>query len=463
MRFDCHKNICWISLVLVLCGGRILAQDGSKAAAHNVSLTLIPPSPVTDQVTLDIRAAIYNSGNHPEEFLATFYLDDETEGKLLHQERVRVDPGSPKGLRFRWSTKNQAGNHKILLVCRSPHMTFCTKRVLQVLASDVRSTRTIDGSFMGFYHWSEDEGKYWNADIRTMSDNQWKELVNAQHELSMSVIIIQEVFRNQMYVDQHSIERDGYKGLAYYPSSLFPGRMPITASDPVEAVLEQADTNGMQVFIGVGMYAWFDFSKGSLQWHKKVARELWDRYGHHPSFYGWYVSEEMDGGLGTGQQRQNIVAFFHEFSSFVHGLAPDKPVMLATNSQHLRGAEEAYHRLLPDLDILCTFGFHRMPAGDLTGEEAAALLQKLCDTASTHLWLDMEVFDFGVGNALIPRSINGVLSDMRRFPGFEKIVCYQFPGLLSSPAMSIHPGGEQTVKLFLAYKDYLSGLLQTKK
>src|SRR5438067_7694883 len=106
---------------------------------------------------------------------------------------------------------------------------------------------------MGFYHWSETEGKHWNADIRTMTDNQWRELIDAQHELGMDIIVMQEVFRNQMYVDQHHIEKEGYKGFSYYPSHLFPGRMPITSQDPVEAVLSEADKNGMSVFVAVGL------------------------------------------------------------------------------------------------------------------------------------------------------------------------------------------------------------------
>jgi hypothetical protein len=269
-------------------------------------------------------------------------------------------------------------------------------------------------------------------------------------------------------VDSNRIEKDGYKGLAFYPSKLFPGRMPITAVDPVEDVLSEADKNGMQVFVAVGLYAWFDFSKGSLEWHKKVAKELWERYGRHPSFYGWYVSEEMDGGLGNAHQRKDIVDFFRKFSVFIHKLTPGKPIMLATNSQHIRGAEETYKKLLPNLDILCTFGFHRMPKGDYTGEQAADALQKLCNAASTHLWLDMEVFTFehgapGTLDALVPRPINGLLSDLHRFPNFEKIICYQFPGLMNSPAMSIKPGGENTVKLFLDYKKYLDTMGFAKK
>ena len=166
----------------------------------------------------------------------------------------------------------------------------------------------------------------------------------------------------------------------------------------------------------------------------------------------------MDGGLGDEKHREQIVYFFKEFSKYVKNLAPEKPVMLATNSHSVRTAKATYAKLLPYLDILCPFGFHRMPKTDYTGEEVAAVLQKLCDDASTHLWMDMEVFDFAENNALVPRPIGGLLSDLHRFPNFEKILCYQFTGLLNSPDMSIKPGGPNTVKLYLDYKQYLDSI-----
>ena len=75
----------------------------------------------------------------------------------------------------------------------------------------------------------------------------------------------------------------------------------------------------------------------------------------------------------------------------------------------------------------------------------------------------MEVFDFengvpGTLDALVPRPIKGLLSDLHRFPNFEKILCYQYPGLMNSPGMSIKPGGENTVQLFLDYKKYLKDM-----
>ncbi|HEV2318955.1 MAG TPA: DUF4434 domain-containing protein, partial [Verrucomicrobiae bacterium] len=257
---------------------------------------------------------------------------------------------------------------------------------------------------------------------------------------------------------EHHIETEGYHGTAYYPSSLFPGRMPIASRDPLEAILSEADKLGMQVLPGVGIYAFFDYSQGSLEWHEKVARELWTRYGHHPSFYGWYISEEKTGSLGDAAERQEIVTFFQQLTPYLHKLAPDKPDMLAINCFGLRGAEDTYRKLLPNVDILCPFGFDRMPAGDETSAQAANLLQSLCDAAGCHLWMDMESFEFRNGIELYPRPINDLVSDLLRFPNFEKILHYQFPGMMSSPSMSRQPGGPASVNLYEDYLRYYNNL-----
>ena len=86
-----------------------------------------------------------------------------------------------------------------------------------------------------------------------------------------------------------------------------------------------------------------------------------------------------------------------------------------------------------------------------------AVFQSLCDAAGTHLWMDVESFVFRNGVELHPRPIEGLISDFRRFPNFERILHYQFPGRMSSPEMSRKPGGEPSVKLYLDYKKWLEG------
>ena len=428
---------------------------------NSCSLTLIPPSPVSENITVSIRGAIRNNNDHKQTVETAVYLDYESDSTLLYRKTIVVQPHNAAGINFDWPVKNHIGNHQILFTNKKDGKIKRAVQPITILPSETRSVNTIDGAWFGFYHWSEQEGLLWNDELKKMSENQWREQVRAMNDIGMNIIVAQEMFRNQMYVEEHTIVHDGYNGKAFYPSGLYPGRMPITAQDPLESIMLEADERKMHVFVGVGLYAWFDFTKSSLEWHKEIANELWDRYGHHPSFYGWYISEEVPGRLSANSektiskiQQKEIVHFFKEFQKHVRTFAPDKPVMLATNAYQINDGIEFYPKLLKYLDILCPFGFHRMPDGDLSGEEAAALLQKLCDDAGTHLWMDMEAFLFGKEKELYPRPIEGLISDLNRFQNFEKILCYQFPGLFNAPWASRKPGGKETVKLYMDYRDY---------
>jgi hypothetical protein len=420
-------------------------------------LTLLPPSPVSEKVPVSVRVGVVAGAGDAIPARVDLYLDAEGERRFLASWTPPEDAGLSMLFEYKLDTRGMGGHHRITAVLSFAGAPPCRcEKPLQVVESRHRSTGRIDGAFVGFYHWSEQEGRLWNAELARMTDADWRDMMRAQHEIGMDIVVPQEAFRNQLYVGEHAIPQRGYDGRGFYPSHLHPGRMEIACGDPMEAVLGAADELGMAVFLPVGMYAWFDFTEHSLAWHREVARELWQRYGHHRSVYGFYVSEEVGGDLGScAARREEVVSFFAGFRAFVRGFAPDKPVMLATNCHSVSTALPWYPRLLSSLDILCPFGFQRMPPDDLTGEEAAALLQSLCDHAGCRLWMDLEAFSFHPDGALYPRPMADLVDAFRRYPMFEKVVCYQFPGLFSAPWARIQPGGRDTVRLFEEYSAYL--------
>jgi hypothetical protein len=454
-------------LALLLFSIQLLSCTTQNEKAAAISLTLIPPTTITNKVDLDIRAGITNSGSESESFDVIFYRNDETEANVLFQTRIEVPANGAEYVKFVMPTVDRVGKNTIILKVQHDDFVVKKEKIVDVIDSDVRSTKAIGGAWISFYHWSEEEGKNWNPEIKKMTDAQWKEMVGSMNELGMNIIVIQESFRNQEYVGKHTIEKTGYKGKAFYPSKLYPDKMPLTANDPVEAVMTEADKRGMHVFVGVGMYAWFDYTTGSLEWHKAVAKELWEMYGHHPSFYGFYVSEEGMGSLDCFEtdrlkqveRRQEVLNFFKAFRPFCKQLAPDKPVMFAPNGWGVGRAGNAYDELLQYVDIISPFAFSRMPEGDLTGEQAITLLQQFCDRANAHLWLDLEAFLIHEKEGyLYPRPIGEIQKDLAVYNHFEKVICYQYPGVFNSPEASVRVGEASTVKLFRQYQHYLDSL-----
>lgn len=453
------KQIKLLSLILLFFQISVLAEE-------TIDLTLIPPTTVTNKVDLDVRVGVKNNGDSSKYMTIMVYIHKETKKNLLYKSTLKVGANKSGVIKFNLPTYDKVGKNKIIAVVEGKNFSKKITKQIEVIESNVRSVRTIDGAWLGIYHWSETEGKHWNNDIKLMTESQWKEMVQAMHKVNMDIVVIQEVFRNQHYVGKHNQSVENYDGKAFYPSKLYNSRAQVAAHDPIEAILSEADKLGMHIFLGVGAFAWFDFTKESLEWHKVVAKELWEMYGHHSSFYGFYVSEESGGGLDNGEKdeatrlkrKTDIVVFFKEFKEYCHQFAPSKPIMMATNSMNVPVGLDTYPQLLSYLDILCPFGFARMPKNDLTGMEAANLLQKLCDDAGSHLWFDLEAFLFNKDMSLYPRPMKEILNDLNLFDNFEKILCYQFPGVFNDPEMSIRVGELRTIELFNDYLAYLKGL-----
>lgn len=450
----------WFPVAKVLAAGPPAVFSGRE-----IDLTLIPPSCITEMVPLDVRAGLKNRTEEKKTYRVSFYLNRESEPDLLYRQPVEVEGGGAACVRFQLPVRGLSGRQVILLCVETGGRTRRLRKTIDIVPSDVRSTKRIGGAYLGFYHWSEEEGKYWNPDLRRLDDDGWRSLVRSMHRLGMDILVVQETFRNQAYVGQHALTADSYPGKAFYPSKLYPSRMPLAARDPLEAVLSEADRLGMQVFVGVGLFAWFDFSPESLVWHKRVAQELWEMYGEHESFYGFYLSEESAGNLDNGAsdlatrtlRKKAIVNFFGGMKAWCEQLAPGKPLMLSTNSMEVPAGADTYPELLKHLDILCPFGFARMPPSDLTGPEAARLLQGFCDAAGAHLWFDLEAFLFNEDRSLYPRDLEGIVRDLQLFDGFEKVLCYQYPGVFSDPA-GVRIGEEKTVVLYRRYREYLEKL-----
>jgi len=437
----------------------------------HIDLTLIPPGRVTDKINLDIRCGIVNNRAVAQQMKTSVYLNEVCPDSLLYYSLITLPPNGSKELRVDLSTAGLVGDNNVVFIVSTSDGEYQINKVFTVVPSDIRSTRLIDGAFVGLYHWSEEEGKHWNRDIRQVTCDQWREIIRSMHDVGMDIVVLQELFRNQAYVGKHSITTENYSGRAFYPSNLYSGRMDISCADPVEVILSECDALGMHVMMGVGMFAWFDFTDESLKWHEMVCRELWDMYGHHPSFYAFYISEECAGNLYNNEtepamqqkRKVEIANFFREYKQYTSSFAPAKPVMLATNSMGLLQGADGYPALLENLDILCPFGFARMPEEDLMGKEAADMLQGFCDKAGSHLWFDLEAFLFNPDQSLSPRPIKEIVSDLQMFENFEKVICYQYPGVFNDPRMSVRIGEKNTVDLYKKYKVYREKVLKKKK
>ena len=118
---------------------------------------------------------------------------------------------------------------------------------------------------------------------------------------------------------------------AIYPSA-FAHAQP--ASDQIQAMLSWADLYGMQIYLG-SVQTFNDWTTG-LEFNamrscdKAVAQELYQNYGSHPSFSGFYFTQEVWLNwvkyYGSGYYG---ITLPQQFVSDVAAVAPGKVVMAA--------------------------------------------------------------------------------------------------------------------------------------
>lgn len=111
-----------------------------------------------------------------------------------------------------------------------------------------------------------------------------------------------------------------------------------TTTDVVGTGLSAADPAGVSVYVGLQTNPdWFVKHADDPAWlsnqatiANQIATEIWQLYGTHTSFAGWYVPFEVDNFFFLSQASwDNLVTFLSTVVNNLHALSPGKPVILS--------------------------------------------------------------------------------------------------------------------------------------
>jgi hypothetical protein len=195
----------------------------------------------------------------------------------------------------------------------------------------------------------------------------------------------------------------GWGEKVYYPSKIL--KKPCK-NDWIELAFRMAGERGIQVVLSGIPYTYNDqFTGGTwnpeldLEINKKVYRELFDRYGHHANFWGWYIPHET----GDRTHRGNIMVILEGLPGFLKELSPDKIVSFSPwfPSRITLGEEEAMTpsetaaewdtilSLITGIDIF-VFQDSTAPLDELTDYFAA--IKPVFDKHEVELWAVIELF-----------------------------------------------------------------------
>lgn len=215
--------------------------------------------------------------------------------------------------------------------------------------------------------------------------------------------------------------------------------------DLVELFLTLADKYDMRFFFGLydSGYWWHigEFQK-EINVNNALIDEVWAKYGHHKSFQGWYLCQEVS------QRIRSISKIFAEMgkhakevsgglptmiSPYIHGIKTDQ-VMGGDTAITYEEHERQWNEILADLDG--SVDIMAFQDGQVDYQELYQFLcinKKLADRYGIHCWTNVESFDRDMPIRFLPIKWEKLLHklEMARLAGMEDVITFEFSHFMS--------------------------------
>ncbi|MBD5366838.1 MAG: DUF4434 domain-containing protein [Bacteroides sp.] len=215
--------------------------------------------------------------------------------------------------------------------------------------------------------------------------------------------------------------------------------------DLVEMFLTLADRHDMRFFFGFydsGYYWHIGDYQHEVDLNRALIDEVWAKYGHHKSFQGWYMSQEVS------RRTRNVSKIYAELgrhckdisgglttmvSPYIHGVKTDQVMggdKATTVEEHEKEWDEILGNLEGVLDILA------FQDGQVEYEELYDYLcvnKTLADRHGMHCWTNVESFDRDMPIRFLPIKFEKLLQklDCARRAGMEDVITFEFSHFMS--------------------------------
>ena len=314
--------------------------------------------------------------------------------------------------------------------------------------------KPINGTWFEFHHHNIKEGKYWNTIVREFSDEQWEAKVDEIASLGMKYIVL---------LTSAIIYHDWSE--AYFETDVLP-RARMAAKDPMDALLRAAERNDMKVFMSCGFYGTWVETENNMVSPEVQARaframeQLYAKYGHYKSFYGWYLPDET---AIAPYFDENFIKYVNAYSKFGKSLNKDLKVLIAPYGTNMLKADDKYVEQLKELDcdIIAyqdEIGVRKSKPED-TAAYYAALREAHDKAGRSALWADMEVFEFEgdvYRSALYAADMERIARQIKSIsPYVDEILIYQYTGMFNKPGTIAYCGHPDSIKLYNDYKAWM--------
>lgn len=274
-------------------------------------------------------------------------------------------------------------------------------------------------------------------------------------------------------IDTVILIRSGYRRFITYPSAYLQ-RAHGCYEPPVDLVklfLELADKHGMQFYFGLydsGHYWDTGNMQSEIDANRYVIDEVWQQYGHYPSFKGWYLSMEIsrktkgavDAFRTLGMQCKQVSGGLPTLiSPWIDGrkavmaasaaLTKEQSVSLA---EHQREWSEIFDGIRGAVDAVA------FQDGHIDYHELAdffAVNKAMADRYGLQCWTNAESFDRDMPIKFLPIKFEKLRLKLEaaRRAGYDKAITFEF-----SHFMSPQSAYGQAGHLYNRYREYLQQL-----
>ena len=312
--------------------------------------------------------------------------------------------------------------------------------------------RKINGSWIEFTHHNIAEGVYYTPMCRAFTEKQWRAKIREMKKLGMTYL--QLLCTSLAYADRAE---------SYFRTDIYPFAENFMCPDPIEVLLDEADKCDMRVFVSVGYYGDCYHAYTNMTSEEVKARaframeQLYGIFGHHKSFYGWYLPDEVG---ADPCYPDEFISYVNAYASFAKSLDCKHKIFISPYGTRGIVADDAFVKSLERLDA--DFIAYQDEVGVMksTPDETPRFfenLRKAHDKAGrAALWANVETFAFeGVRyrSPLIPATAERLYAQLAAVSDYtDETVCYEYIGMMNEPGTIAYCGHPDSIEYYRGYK-----------
>lgn len=260
-------------------------------------------------------------------------------------------------------------------------------------------------------------------------------------------------------IDTVILIRAGYQNKATFPSKVLAkaNKILLVQEDLIELFLTLSEQYGMAFYFGT--YDSGEFWH-SGQYQKEVdlnlalVDEVWERYGHHKAFQGWYISHEIN------TFDEGVMRVYEQLAQHLKGLK-NLPILISpyvrgskqfadaiTLEEHDKEWEEVFSRIEGLVDIVAfqdgQVHYHELP-------DYLRVNSKLARKYGLACWSNVETFDRDMPIKFPPIGWPKLRFKLEaaRASQVDKLITFEFSHFLSPN--SIYPAAHHLNKRYLEW------------